>query len=269
MKYFTFFLLLFSAVILNAQLNMEEIAYIPSPSGYYNNLVVKGNANINEIRTYPFDVHSYSSFLNLEISTTTSKIYISNLNVSTGTVALFSEFDVNDVNGWAIQEPDPQRAESPSAATIYMSGGNLSVARSQNSSASLNIGLISFGDAIEGKTPKLQVRTKYFQYFNSIVQSDFIVDNLYIMGMRVPNCRDNGGHYYWQNVPVKVNGSTEIRTVLACSTNNCPNPEQEESCLSHNTKFEQNRYRWNLESNPCACTDTQNHQQIEPGNIIL
>ena len=265
MKYFTFILFLFSVVILNAQMSMEEISYIPSPSGYYNNLVVKGDVNIKEISTYPFNVHSYASFLDLEISTDTAKIYISNLRVSTGTVALFSEFDINTVNNWSIHEPNPERSEPPQAANIYMSGGSLSLAQSTNSSASLNIGSITFGDAIVGKSPRLYVKTQDFQYNGAIIETDFIVDNVYIMGMKIPSCPHK---YYWQNVP--VTGISDPFSVLACNTTTCSIAQQqgEEACLSKNTNG-QNRYQWNTQSHPCECVDSWNSSSVVPVNPIV
>ena len=47
MKYFTLICFLFLALIANAQTIVDEISYVPSASGYYNNLIVKGNANIH------------------------------------------------------------------------------------------------------------------------------------------------------------------------------------------------------------------------------
>ena len=39
MKYFTIIVFLFLSTFAFSQLNMEEVSYVPSPSGYYNSLI--------------------------------------------------------------------------------------------------------------------------------------------------------------------------------------------------------------------------------------
>lgn len=240
MKYFTFILFLLSAVILNAQMSMEEVSYIPSPSGYYNNLIVKGNADINELVTRSFDVQSYASFLNLE--TTSSKIFINNLSISTGTVALFSEYAISDIM------PDPLTGAkgTTSPIKITMHGGNLSVDRSQTgSSTNLNISDLSFADEIQGKTPELKARTSNMVFDYSLANNNsFFVKNLYILGMKVPSCPRG---YYWQDV--RIGDGNQVYTILACNTTLCQYPYTEEQCYQQNKCYS---------TSTCSCYTCQN-----------
>jgi len=232
MKYFTFIVFLFSAIILNAQMSMEEISYIPSRSGYYNNLVVKGNVKINELSTHPFDIVTYGSYLKFNVDNN-SRMF-ANISISTGTAVLNSDFNVNEVGAWSISVPS---ASATGPITLNMNGGSLSVSKS-NANSSLKINSISF-QAPETQSPTLNIRTEDF-----ILGSDAIpiVDNLYILGMKIPTCQ-NG--YYWQ--PVKAqNGNTY--TILACNMTTCSNPEGEEACLRDGKT-------WDTSSAPtCSCT---------------
>ena len=94
MKHFiTLITFLSLTIFVNAQLNMEEISYNPSPTGYYDNLVVKGNVYIQNLATDIFDVISYGSVL--DFKTPNKDIYIKKLTIPnnndrTVTVALSS-----------------------------------------------------------------------------------------------------------------------------------------------------------------------------------
>ena len=254
MKYFTFIVFLLISVFVNAQMNMEEISYIPSHSGYYNNLVVKGNTKINEIVTYPFNVVSYGSFLTLNSS---SKMHIGTVYVSTGTAALYSNFSVDDVAGWSIVVPgyEPERGTKVSTVqpiALRMDGGNLSLSRSGAAASLLKIDPITFEPA-SAKTPLLTIRTENFNYpVPSDIKFHAIVKNLYLFGMKVPSCT---GGYYWQ--PVKAGG--KLYYILACNTTTCVNPEYEEACLKkNNDSVGWSRYVWDVSEAPnnCYCRDT-------------
>lgn len=244
MKYFTFIVFLFSAIILNAQMSMEEISYIPSRSGYYNNLVVKGNVKINELSTHPFDIVTYGSYLKFNVDNN-SRMF-ANISISTGTAVLNSDFNVNEVGAWSISVPGTTSTTSP--ITLNMNGGSLSVSKS-NASSSLQINSISF-QAPETQTPTLNIRTEDFTLGTDAIP---VVDNLYILGMKIPgpnpssapvNQKCQNG-YYWQ--PVKaINGNTY--TILACNMSACSNPEGEEACLRDGKT-------WDTSSAPtCSCT---------------
>ena len=264
MKYFTLTLFLLLTVVLNAQLNMEEISYVPSPSGYYNNLVVKGNVNIAEMVTYPFNVQSYGSFLHVKVNpSSTSKLYIGQLNVSNGTVALFSEFTVAQNNSWSINVPNqPAQREALNYIPITMNGGNLSVSKSNATDSPLNISALTFNLPM-AETPTMKIRTKDLQY--AVKDKDEIImpfetQELYILGMKVPRCTGEGGGYYWQ--PVKV-GSI-FYNILACNTTGCNNPEYEEACLQRNNdSVGWDRYVWDTtDPNNCYCKDNTQGTQI-------
>ena len=249
MKYFTFIVFLLSSLVLNAQLNMEEISYVPSPSGYYDNLIVKGNVKINELVASPFNIQSYGSFLNMEVSPT-SNTYISNLNISTGTVALFSEFSISEINELhmteALKNRTPTRTDTTTTSylPIKMNGGNLSVSKSLAYNADLVIGAFSF-ETSSGKNPVFNVKTNTLNYNLSY---PFRAKNVYIMGMKVPACEHG---YYWQ--PIRVASTTY--TILACNMTSCSEPWKEETCLNKNTNG-RDRYQWNTPEHPCRCYDT-------------
>lgn len=242
MKYFTFIVFLFLSVFASAQLTMEEISYVPSPSGYYNNLVVKGNANINEVLTTPFNIVSYGSLLKVYVNqgiddpSKASKMYIGLVNVSTGTAVLYSDFSADQVSNWTqiVVPSEPEIPQSKAAdlqdVQITMDGGYLSLSRS-NGDSYLKIDAISFEPSL-GKTPKLTIRTEDFIYNDTGVKQFYpTVENLYLFDMKLPNC---SGGYYWQTVPVTESSNTKCYSVLACNTTSCNNPEFEEACLQKN-----------------------------------
>lgn len=259
MKYFTFIIFLLLSIFVNAQMNMEEISYIPSHSGYYNNLIVKGDAKINEIYTYPFDVISYGSRLQVK-ALSPAQIFIGLISVSTGTVSLYSTFSLDDVSGWQIETPHIDRSgktASPSPIPLRMDGGNLSLSRSGSSPSLLKIDPIYFEPSV-GKTPLLSIRTENFNFSTTNGVAPF-VDNLYIFGMRIPDCQNK---YYWQ--PVKVEGV--LHYILACNNTGCKNPEYEEACLQKNGGAKSsdpftNQYSWNT-SNPPNCYCEKNSVNI-------
>ena len=100
-----------------------------------------------------------------------------------------------------------------------MNGGNISVAKSQTYSSNLTVESLTFAN----ETGALNVKTRELQYNDTSNTHKFLVNNLYIMGMKVPSCERG---YYWQEVP--VNDTSYY--VLACRTNNCSTYLQEEPC---------------------------------------
>ena len=237
MKYFTLILFLFSAIILNAQINMEEISYIPSPSGYYNNLIVKGNSNIKNLYTFSFNVQSYASFLDLKLKDT-NKMFIKNITISTGTAVLFSEVPSSNINNWQMNPEEGNRNESD-IPTIVMHGGNLSIDKTNNLNVELKISHIEFPQHPNSASTTFDVRTQDSNYDyrnlgydpNQNSQLGLSANNVYILGMKVPDCEHG---YYWQ--PIKASNNIDF-TVLACSTNSCKNPQIEEMCLQAGKRF--------------------------------
>ena len=225
MKYFIIIIFSFLTIVVNAQLNMEEIAYVPSPSGYYNNLVVKGNSRIHELRTSPFNIQSYSSVLDLNLSTT-SAIFIQNLTVaSSGTVGLSSSLPITQFANLSIQNPGG--ANPVTRPQIGMNGGNLIITRSTaGQDPTLSIQSFTF-QSTDNKF--MNVRTRDISY-QGISDINFLAEQLYIMGMQVPPCPHG---YFWTTVTVAPDSQY---TVLACNQTSCTNPEQEEACVTQTGK---------------------------------
>lgn len=206
MKHFIFVVLLMLAIAANAQMNVEEISYVPSRSGFYNNLIVKGDATINKILTDPFDIRSYGSLLRLNFPTST--IQINNLTVSTGTAYI--------LNG-----TDPSKVY-----TITLNGGNLSVSRFPNQS----------GDTIL-QIPKFWIRAPETEtVITSTVRTETYVDqqhnvrDVYILGMRTIF----NGISYWQPVKVTKSDGTENKYTILAYSNAGYNKQKQEVCLRKN-----------------------------------
>ena len=225
---------------------MEEIAYVPSPSGYYNNLIVKGDVYINNLVSDTFRIRSYSSIFTLEIPDT-STLYINNIEVSHRRGSVFlseSKFDVvnnitNSITGMATPWPtnskggeggDPKAADS--SIPIEINGGTISISNVPGENSTLSLRTIKSNINI----PNATVFTNNISDTNS---PPIYVKNLTIFGMDIPKCPYN---YYWQKVKV----GDDVYTVLACNTTTCSNPEKEEYCI-------QNNQCWSSAS--CSCID--------------
>ena len=222
MKYFVFVVFLFSAIVLNSQVTVEEVAYIPSASGYYNNLIVKDNVKINKLKTDTFNVQSYGSILDINVAAD-SRLLINTLKVmhQNASAALLSNQDEssynasvttpsNPPNNRSTPEPPPSpQTNSLTYHTVNMSGGSLSLTKTINADTSSQIQVqnLNFMSASKSPTLNIKVRDMYSIYANNSLQ----VNDLYIFGMQVPKCPNN---YYWQKVKV---GSAEY-IALACNT---------------------------------------------------
>ncbi len=205
MKHFiTLFTFLFLTILVNAQLNMEEISFVPSPSGTYDNLVVKGNVFINNLETSTFDIQSYSSSFTLNVPS--KRIYINRLTVPNGTVALSVTNDIGNTNpSWSIVAPNDTGVLA-TPLEIAMNGGNLSISSiSSSNPAKFRLNALNF----TGSNPTLDV-----QAIQSSITDNVHVSNLYIMGMRVPDC---SGGYAWQTIQVGSDSDATNYTVLACN----------------------------------------------------
>ena len=235
MKYFFIFIsfLLFSAA-LQAQMILEELSYVPSPSGSYNSLIVKGNTKINNLVSYTFDIQNYSSILNVNVAEN-SKLYINSLVVSHPKGSVVLKEDINDDGGGSIIVPVPsgpavrggeQKGGDRTKLNyipVSINGGNFSVSKIQsaNDDSYVSINSFSFSDS-KATSPNFHLYTDDVMSINNV---DLNARNLYIFGMQIPKCPYN---YYWQRV--KVGGATY--TVLACRTNNnCSNYQGEEVCI--------------------------------------
>lgn len=257
MKYFTIFIFLFLSIIASAQLSMEEISYIPSPSGYYTNLVIKGNTNIKNLKTNSFNVQSYASFLNVNIAES-SILSISTITVSTGTVALFSDFPASQINSWPVNPHLTKSGIDTSLPiNVYMQGGNMSLGRtsSNSNSGQISVDTIAFPSNFGNKTPKLTVKTIDLDYpYNN---TSVLVEDLYVMGMHVPF--NNCSRLFWSPVYINEGQMLSGVFVLACSNSACVNPEGEELCL-------QQGKQWNIPAsgNDVECTCTSFGTNEEP-----
>ena len=221
MKYFSIFAFLFLSITAVAQLNMEEVSYIPSPSGYYTNLIIKGNTNIKKLKTSTFNIQSYASFLDLNV-TQPSILTISTITVSTGTAALSTIEGFSSISNWTVRPPISYNWSLP--INIEMTGGNISLSQSiDSSSANIYIKQIEFQSL--SNTPQLSVKTENIDFSDNNLDVD--INELYIMGMKVPSC-PNG--YFW--TPVYVNNELKSFQALAClEVSTTCNPQQEETCL--------------------------------------
>ena len=235
MKYFFIIIsfLLFS-VALQAQMILEEIAYVPSPSGSYNSLIVKGNTKINNLVSYTFFIQSYSSILNVNVAEN-SRLYINNLVVSHPKGSVVLKEDINDDGGGFIVVPvhpfgpavrggETKGGDRTNLNYIPVSinGGSFSVSKIQsaNDDSYVSINSFSFSDS-KATSPNFYLYTDDIMSINNV---DLNARNLYIFGMQIPKCPYN---YYWQRV--KVGGATY--TVLACRKSSCSNYQDEEPCL--------------------------------------
>ena len=234
MKYFFIFIsfLLFSAA-LQAQMILEELSYVPSPSGSYNSLIVKGNTKINNLVSYTFDIQNYSSILNVNVAEN-SILYINNLVVSHPKGSVVLKEDIKDDGGSSIIVPVPsgpavrggeqKGGDRTNYIPVSINGGNFSVSKIQsaNDDSYVSINSFSFNEA-KATSPI------FYLYTDDIISDNSNIDlnarNLYIFGMQIPKCPYN---YYWQRV--KVGGATY--TVLACRTSHCPNYQEEEVCVA-------------------------------------
>lgn len=226
MKYFTIIVFLFLSTFAFSQLNMEEVSYVPSPSGYYNSLIVKGDVYINKLRSNTsFDVISYSSFLDMEVLPPSSS-QISILQISTGTLVVDNYVDPNTI-------------------TINLRGGSVSFYPS-NYGSTVRIGNTTLQDITSPNVFNIHAQTVTFKGNNENRNANF----LYLMGMRVPPYLTVDGceqSYYWQSLKV---GNTSY-SVLACRTLTCSSYATEESCL------QQGKY-WCITNGPnstqtCTC----------------
>ena len=228
MKYITLTIFLFLTLIANSQLVMEEISYVPSPSGYYNNLIVKGNAYINEIRTNPLDIQSYGSFLNMtlespkgiEISSLTVKpdtsIALKNLpdettpfwhtattvNVLAGNAGMSFQIDTLTPPYAELEDYHEVKLESfpDSAPYIYSEGNPVYWAGIRNWQINSDKAIYIRGENIAFEKGNVTTSER----------NNFISNRTYILGMRVPYC-DNG--YIWKNVQV----GQSYFSILACN----------------------------------------------------
>ena len=206
MKYFfTFISFLFLALTLQAQLIMEEISYVPSPSGYYNNLVVKGDVKINKFESNPFSIQAYSSILTLKVKND-HNLYIQSLDIKKANGSAYLRESDNDISA-SITEPNPARGtQATEPIHFYLYGGTLS-ANGTAGSPNMSIGSMSLPSITD-----LSVQTRFINQEGTDYMN---VQTLYILGMDVPRCN---GEYRWQRVRVGTGtGNTNIYTVLTCS----------------------------------------------------
>ena len=206
MKQFLFVIFLLFTSFINAQ-TIEDIYYTPSASGHYDNLIVKGNVDINKLSTATFNIHSYGSLLNLRVINANNSLDIEQLNIL-------------NPNGTATFTTDGNIA----SAQANINAGFLSFSFSQSSvNPIVNINGIVL-PKVDVHIPTINFNTHNFTA-NNTANSVLYVDSLEIFGMTIPQCR-NG--YYWQPITI---GSTSY-TILACNNTNCPNPQKEEECVT-------------------------------------
>ena len=206
MKYFILISFLFLTLIVSAQTIVDEIAYVPSASGYYNNLIVKGNTNVNKLSTETFNVQSYGSVLTINVSAN-SRLYIGQLSVSNedGSVYLREGED----HGLYF---DPRLDEENNNILKMQGGGILSVNRivkTKGSSGGLNVNEIKWGWDKSEEGRRLEINAHDIRSESN----ELNVKKLYIFGMEIPTCGEN---YYWQKV--KVDNNYYGDGVLACDT---------------------------------------------------
>lgn len=270
-RFFTFACFLVLTLALHAQMTMEEISYVPSPSGYYNNLIVKGSVRINEMVVNPFTIQSYSSLLRVNVDDD-SRLLIKHVSVphSKGTVIVKESIEDGGSFGGGIVAPvDPPvpaeksggksskndatvkdekevKEEGGSKATQFyipfdINGGTLSVSGlDSDSNFYFSIGSIS----LEKSEPAIFASAQNIESINAV---DLKTKDLTIFGMQVPKCPNN---YYWQKVKV---GSLTYK-VLACNTTACSNPEEEEKCYIEHAG-EHPPFHWDISK--CKCTREQ------------
>lgn len=235
MKYFSaIFCFLFLTLTLQAQMIMDEVAYVPSPSGYYNNLVVQGDTYINQLITDSFNVQSYGTILTLKVASS-SLLNIRKINVKNpiGSVIVKESSEEMPTTGSFPNAPSQRKGgegdkgdegnnrQYPTYVPFNINGGSISVSSIKNGNSALEL-----RDIETNATPLATIFTN--DITNANQEPNIYVDHLSIFGMDIPQCPYN---YYWQKVKV---GST-VYTVLACNYNGCANPQGEEACLQSAT----------------------------------
>lgn len=229
-RFFAIICLLSLSVALYAQMAIEEISYVPAPSGYYNNLIIKGDVKIKNLITESFFIRAYSSIIKLAVNLDMSYLFIRDLNVYNqyGAVVMKeSTLDNGSFNG-LIAEPNEENSRSTDTendfVVFYMNGGIVSASRLENDHGS-NFDFVVNTVYSSSSVPSINISTQDIS--SSSTTTDVRTKELSIFGMTVPKCPNN---YYWQKV--KVGGT--VYTILACNTTSCSNPAGEEACLQSN-----------------------------------
>ena len=206
MKHFLFFVFLFCSLIINAQA-VEEIAYIPSSSGNYDNLVVKGDTQINELVTPAFNLHSYGSLLT--VRTLNDAIKVANLNISTGTASLI--FNNNTDVG-------------TNTSKVTVKGGSISLTKNTTIASNVLVQELAFPKKVN---VDLYLNARNAESKNN--STTLMVNNLFIFGMRVPECENN---YYWQKVysEQKESNKNIEYEILVCNPTKCNAADLEKTC---------------------------------------
>lgn len=247
MKYFTFISFLFLSITLSAQMIMEEIAYVPSPSGYYNNLIVKGDVYINNLVSDTFNIRAYSSMLTLDVAQS-STLFVDNVEVPHKRGSVFLSESTYDIGEGIIHiltgisapwTPGSSQKggggsggqkSADNTIPININGGSISISNIPESNASFSLRDIQSITPL----PNVNISAHNISDTNNI---PIYVKNLSIFGMDIPKCPHN---YYWQKVMVGSN----VYTVLACRTSICADYLKEERCI-------QNGGYWN--DTTCKC----------------
>ncbi|MBO4707526.1 MAG: hypothetical protein J5594_03080 [Elusimicrobiaceae bacterium] len=228
MKHFIFVVLLLLTVIVNAQLAVEEIAYVPSRLGFYNNLIVKGNATINNLNTQPFNIRTHGSITTLNIPN--SAISIPQLTIANGTVS-------SQGSAYMVL---PKLNSGEHKIAFGMNGGSISASRTQNvenQTANFYIQAIQHDESV---IPVLSVYTEdYIDPYTSGSGGD-----IYILNMKLPMTAAGS---YWQPVKIKQSDGTYKKyIILVIHPGVDGDHPKEEVCLWRNTANPSNmgRYRW-------------------------
>ncbi len=197
MKYFTLIFFFFLTITVNAQLTMEEIAYVPSPSGYYNHLIVKGDVNIKKLQTYPLNIQSYGSFLDITVNN--SGTAISSITVSTNTFV-------------SLKNAEFPYAPLPNAiATMTIYGGKVSLQQKDLSTPTYRLKIENM-PSIQNlqSNSTITYKTQVFKYPQDVTYTNqktpVGVKNTYIMGMKIPHCDYPGQwvQYTQQDTPFYI-----------------------------------------------------------------
>ncbi len=211
-QFITVITFLFLTVFVNAQLNMEEISYIPSTTGHYDNLIVKGNVYIKDLITAkPFDIQSYGSLLTLR--TNTNHVYIHNLTMTGNNRTMALSSQSSNLTSTIMTNPLAPGETNPTNKQITpftMHGGSLSIATANGTAVVqpvLLVESIAFYPT-SGITPTYNIRTQNLNITDNIYVQN---EGLYLMGMKVPYCIKG---YVWADVT--VSDGTKPYSVLAC-----------------------------------------------------
>ena len=226
MKYFTLILFLFSTILLNAQtaqpVAMEEIAYIPSRSGYYNNLVVKGNVHINRLQSFPVDMAVYSSLLKVNMETKTEV----SVTISTGTAII----DVDDGGTTSGNNQQTPKTIVEYGVPIHFEGGYVSISSfDDEESHRPSLEVLRYNFPSDGATIDIKTENaKFKQLENTDSTSMFMtpgggglnnyvhVKDLHIFGMKFPICHGGTSQKnQWKWTPVSLPDNT-IVYILSC-----------------------------------------------------